>query len=81
MTTTAPEVSTLRLLHLEALQRLKKWQTASSPSNAPAEHPGTLCDLFDAKLIDRDARHTIVLTSKGETAVQEALAAFVAFAR
>lgn len=81
MTVSNSDESTLQLFHLEALLRLKKWQTASSPANAPAEHPRTLCDLFDAQLIDRNARHTICLTPKGEAVVQEALSAFVAFAR
>lgn len=73
----ATEPDTLELHHLAALLRMRQWQSASNPFNAPAEHPGVLTDLFDAELIDRDSRHALVLTPKGEQAAQEALAAFV----
>jgi len=63
----------LNAAHLKLLLQLETWAPSAAQSNITVPHPGTLSDLLDAKLIDRDSEFNLVLTSAGQSALLSAV--------
>ena len=71
----------LQMHHLVMLLQYKEWAPPAVQFNMPAPHPGTLIDLFEHGLIDRDDKWNVVLTTDGEAAVQAAIQGMRSVAR
>jgi hypothetical protein len=72
-------VVTMLFSHLRAMLQIREWAPPANQLNMTPLNPYMLQDLFDLELIDRDEKGFIVVTARGENALQAALGAFEDF--
>jgi len=63
----------LQAHHLSMLLDFQRWAPPANQRNMEAVNPCTLSDLLDCDLVARDETRHVVLTSRGELALEAAL--------